>query len=228
MKTVLVLAQHPELAQVIPQALNAEEYRVLHRSSFEEAEPLLSGGMIDACIIDVEVGSVQSLWTIEKLRRRVPNMPLLVYVGAKPWEWEEEAYIHGVSFVVTKPVRPRMLNILLARLWKPANPGLAMAVAPRPVPLVRAQRMDVARRELAAPSPMQTLTALRDFSAILTHSLSAEGLLKQFLLLLREIIGVNRATIFLRPPVGGPADAPRGDSRRLHSACAIGLAPGLL
>jgi signal transduction histidine kinase len=228
MKTVLVLAQHPELAQVVPQALNAEEYRVLHRSSFEEAEPLLSGGMVDACIIDVEVGSVQSLWAIEKLRRRVPNMPLVVYVGAKPWEWEEEAYVHGVSFVVTKPVRPRMLNVLLERLWKPATSGLAVAVPPRPALPVRAQRMDVVRREGAAPSAMQTLTALRDFSAILTHSLSAEGLLKQFLLLLREIIGVNRAAIFLRSPVSRPAEAPRADSRRLHSACAIGLAPGVL
>jgi signal transduction histidine kinase/DNA-binding NarL/FixJ family response regulator len=228
MKTVLVLAQHPELAQVIPQALNAEEYRVLHRSSFEEAEPLLTGGMVDACIIDVEVGSVQSLWGIEKFRRRVPTMPLIVYVGAKPWEWEEEAYLHGVSFVVTKPVRPRMLNVLLERLWKPANTGLAVTVAPRPAAVARTARMEVARREPGAPSAMQTLTALRDFSAILTHSLSAEGLLKQFLLLLREIIGVNRAAIFLRSPVAGAGEAPRTDSRRLHSACAIGLAPGLL
>src|SRR5687767_3022422 len=156
MKTVLVLAQHPELAQVVPQALNAEEYRVLHRSSLEEAEPLLTGGMVDACILDVEVGSVQSLWSIEKLRRRAPHMPLIVYVGAKPWEWEEEAYVHGVSFVVTKPVRPRMLSILLERLWKPAHAGLAVTVTPRPAPVVRAPRMDVARREMAAPSAMQT------------------------------------------------------------------------
>jgi len=80
----------------------------------------------------------------------------------------------------------------------------------------------------AAPSPTQTLTALRDFSAILTHSLSAEGLLKQFLLLLREIIGVNRAAIFLRSPVAGLGEAPRAESRRLSCACAIGLSSNLL
>jgi nitrogen fixation/metabolism regulation signal transduction histidine kinase len=72
------------------------------------------------------------------------------------------------------------------------------------------------------------LSALRDFSAILTHSLSAEGLLKQFLLLLREIIGVNRAAIFLRSPVAGLGDAPRAESRRLSCACAIGLSSNLL
>jgi signal transduction histidine kinase len=228
MKTVLVLAQHPELAQVIPQALNAEEYRVLHRATFDDAEPLLAGGVVDACIIDIEVGSIQGIWGIEKLRRRLPNTPLIVYVGAKPWEWEEEAYIQGVSFVVTKPVRPRMLSVLLERLWKPVSPGPALAVMPRPATVVRAQRVEVARRDLPEPSAMQTLTALRDFSAILTHSLSAEGLLKQFLLLLREIIGVNRAAIFLRSPITGVGDAPRSESRRLRSACAIGLSPGLL
>ena len=118
MKTVLVLAQHPELAQVLPQALNAEQYRVLHRATIEEAEPLMAGGMADACIVDVEVGTVQSIWNIEKLRRRMPNTPLVVYVGSKPWDWEEEAYVQGVSFVLTKPVRGRMLNVLLERLWK--------------------------------------------------------------------------------------------------------------
>jgi signal transduction histidine kinase len=228
MKTVLVLAQHPELAQVIPQALNAEEYRVLHRATFDDAEPLLAGGVVDACIIDMEVGSIQGIWGIEKLRRRMPNTPLIVYVGAKPWDWEEEAYLQGVSFVVTKPVRPRMLSVLLERLWKPVSPGPALAVMPRPATVVRAQRVEVARRDLPGPSAMQTLTALRDFSAILTHSLSAEGLLKQFLLLLREIIGVNRAAIFLRSPITGLGDAPRAESRRLRSACAIGLSPGLL
>jgi signal transduction histidine kinase len=227
MKTVLVLAQHPEVAQVVPQALNAEEYRVLHRSTLEEAEPLLGGGVVDACIIDVEVGAVQSIWNIEKLRRRMPNTPVIVYVGAKPWDWEEEAYVQGVSFVLTKPVRPRMLNVLLERLWKPTSTAMAMAVVPRmAATVVRAQRVE--RREPAMPSAMQTLTALRDFSAILTHSLSAEGLLKQFLLLLREIIGVNRAAIFLRSPIAGLGEAPRVESRRLRSACAIGLAPGLL
>src|SRR5688572_5820023 len=229
MKTVLVLAQHPELAQVIPQALNAEEYRVLHRATFDDAEPLLAGGVVDACIIDVEVGSIQGIWGIEKLRRRMPATPIIVYVGAKPWDWEEEAYVQGVAFVLSKPVRPKMLNVLLERLWKPAHPGLAVAVMPRTAPtIVRAQRVEAARREVLAPSAMQTLTALRDFSSILTHSLSAEGLLKQFLLLLREIIGVNRAAIFLRSPVSGLGDTPRAESRRLRSACAIGLSPGLL
>ena len=44
-----------------------------------------------------------------------------------------------------------------------------------------------------------------------------------------KIIGVNRAAIFLRQPAGSLTDTPEPvGARRLHSACAIGLAPGLL
>jgi signal transduction histidine kinase len=43
---------------------------------------------------------------------------------------------------------------------------------------------------------------LRDFSSILTYSLNAEAMLKQFLSFLREILSVNRAAIFLNRPCG--------------------------
>jgi signal transduction histidine kinase len=76
--------------------------------------------------------------------------------------------------------------------------------------------------------PGQTLDVLRDFSSILTHSLDAEAMLKQFLQFLREILSVNRAAIFLNRPCGPQAEAVSGDSRRLRSAAAIGLSAGLL
>jgi len=70
---------------------------------------------------------------------------------------------------------------------------------------------------------------LRDFSSILTHSLDAEAMLKQFLLFLREILSVNRAAIFLNRPVQPLTEvlSPE-DGRRLRAAAAIGLSSGLL
>jgi signal transduction histidine kinase len=77
--------------------------------------------------------------------------------------------------------------------------------------------------------PSQTLDVLRDFSSILTHSLDAEAMLKQFLQFLREILSVNRAAIFLNRPSPAHKTTPSaGDSRRLNSAAAIGLSAGLL
>src|SRR5260221_637161 len=117
MKTLLVLASHPELAEAVRAALPPEQYRVIHRLNLEEAEPLLGSGMLDASLVDMEFTQVQGLWLIEKLRRRVPQCPVVVFVGARPWEWEEEAYVQGVAHVLTKPLRGRMLHALLERLW---------------------------------------------------------------------------------------------------------------
>ena len=221
MKTLLVLASHPDLAEEMRAALNPEQYRLIHRLDLEEADPLLSHGFADACVVDVELTGAQAIWTLEKLRRRLPHCPILVYTGAKQWEWEEEAYLQGVTHVLTKPVRSRMLAALLDRLWQaPAVPAVRPP-APRPPEVVKPAE--------SGPAAFQALEVLRDFSAVLSHSLHAEPLLKQFLLLLREIIGVNRAAIFLRPAVAtfGGVPAPDG-ARRLRSACAIGLSPGLL
>src|SRR5438105_5060751 len=110
MKTLLVLAQHPEMAEAVRAALNPSHYRVLHRTNLEEAEPLLAHGLVEACILDVELSAIPGVWFLEKLRRRAPTCPFIVYTGASPWEWEEEAYLHGAAHVLAKPVRARLLN----------------------------------------------------------------------------------------------------------------------
>ena len=131
MKTVLVLASHPELAEAVRAALNAEEYRIVHRADTDEAEPFLQHGAVDVCVVDVESSNVQGLWMIEKLHRRLPACPIIAFTGATPWEWEEEAYIHGVSHFLVKPVRPRVLQTLTDRFWKAPPPATAKIAPPR-------------------------------------------------------------------------------------------------
>jgi signal transduction histidine kinase len=225
MKTLLVLTEHPDLAEAVRAAVNSEQYRVLHRFNLEEAEPLLAHGLAQACIVDVELSSVQGVWFLERLRRRAPKCPVIVFTGARQWEWEEEAYLQGAAHVLAKPLRARLFNTLLERLW-PATPEPQPLQLPAIAPLAGTPPP---AEHSAVPTATRTLGALRDFSGILTHSLNAEAMLKQFLLLLREILSINRAAIFLRQPFGSLAgDALLADSRRLRTACAIGLAPGLL
>lgn len=225
MKTLLVLAEHPDFAEAIRAGINSEQYRVVHRSSLEEAEPLLVHGLAEACILDVELANVQGIWLFEKLRRRAPKCPIIVYTGGH-WEWEEEAYLQGASHVLSKPVRPRMLSTLLDRLW-PASPPPRAALPLPPPPA--SELVAGSHTAASAPTGAQTMGVLRDFSGILTHSLDGEGMLKQFLLLLRELLGINRAAVFLRQPFSSPAGPPiSSDVRRLRAACALGLSPGLL
>jgi nitrogen fixation/metabolism regulation signal transduction histidine kinase len=59
--------------------------------------------------------------------------------------------------------------------------------------------------------------------------LNAEALLNQLLLLMREILSINRAAIFLRQPVLDFASTSRlEDSKRLRAICSVGLSTGLL
>lgn len=230
MKTILVLAPHPELAESLRAGLSPEQYRVVHRVQVEEAEPLLTHGLASACIVDVEVTSVQDVWIIEKLRRRAPRVPIILFAAVKQWQWEEEAYLKGATYVLTKPVRLRMLTALLERLWISTATNRLPTLPPKPQYQPPAWSPETA--PAAAPphiGAQQSLGALRGFSAILTHSLDAGAMLKQFLLQLREMIGINRAAVFLRQPgtwMGERANA--NESRRLRSICAIGVAPALL
>jgi signal transduction histidine kinase/DNA-binding NarL/FixJ family response regulator len=219
MRTLLIIAPNTGLAAAIRSVLDAASYRVIEHDDFREDELRLTGASFDLCVFDTDLTTVEPIRHIERLRRLLPRCPVILYATDSNWGWEEEAYLLGVSHVLSKPVRGRLLNALLDRLFAAGAEKMAPAVAPR---------LRVADKSAVdAPSMLaRSLGLLRNFSAILCHSLCAESLLREFLLLLREILGVNRAAIFLRP---SPRAAESGDaSRQLTSACALGVSSGVL
>ncbi|HEX4348901.1 MAG TPA: ATP-binding protein [Verrucomicrobiae bacterium] len=229
MKTILVLSAHPDFAEAIRASLNAEQFRIVHRHTVDEGEPLLVHGLIAACILDADLMGVECVWIIERLRRRDAKTPIIAYTELPQSDWEEEAFLRGVSHILTKPVRPRLFNSILERLW-------SQPVVPVPAALVPTGNTSIFTRTATDPSAVarfanasQTLNVLRDFSSIMTHSLDAEAMLKKFLQFLREILSVNRAAIFLNRPCSPltEAESPE-DARRLRAAAAIGLSSGLL
>ena len=230
MKTILVLSAHPDFAEAIRASLNAEHYRVVHRHTVDEGEPLLVHGLIAACLLDADLMGVECVWVIERLRRRDARTPIIAYTEMPQSDWEEEAFLRGVTHILTKPVRPRLLNSILDRLWTPATAGSSLAtVAPtgNTTIFTRAAADPAAAARFVNAS--QTLTVLRDFSSIMTHSLDAEAMLKKFLQFLREILSVNRAAIFLNRPCAPLTDVTLpDDARRLRAAAAIGISSGLL
>jgi nitrogen-specific signal transduction histidine kinase/CheY-like chemotaxis protein len=224
MKTILVLSNHPDFAEAIRAGLDEARYRVVHRLTVDEAEPLLAHGLVAACVLDADLMDVEIVWAVDRLRRLDARSPVIVYTSVSESAWEEEAFLHGVTHVLTKPVRARLLNTLLERLGN--------APVQRAVPVAAPQNSISRPPEFSQNRPVnpaQTLGMLRDFSSILTYSLNAEAMLNQFLSFLREMMGVNRAAIFLnRPcaPVAGTLSAE--DSRQLRTASAIGLSSSLL
>lgn len=231
MKTILVLSSHPDFAEAIRTSLNPEQFRVVHRHTVDEGEPLLVHGLIAACVLDAELMGVECVWIIERLRRRDSRTPIIAYTELPQSDWEEEAFLRGVTHILTKPVRPKLFNSILDRIWAQPTPA-----QPPPAAVVPAGNTSVFTRAVTDPSAAarfvnasQTLGVLRDFSSIMTHSLDAEAMLKQFLQFLREILSVNRAAIFLNRPCSPLSEVLQADDgRRLRAAAAIGLSSGLL
>jgi len=232
MKTILALSNHPAFAETIRAGLNPEQYRVVHRINVDEAEPLLVHGLVAACILDTDMMDVELVWVIERLRRRDPKCAIIAYTAYSESAWEEEAFLHGLTHILTKPVRTRLLASLLER--PESTPSTQVATRPAQSSAIPSSQVSPFRPSEISPASRfvnaaQTLDVLRDFSSILTHSLDAEAMLKQFLMFLREILSVNRAAIFLNRPFA-PMDAnfSPDDTKSLRSAAAIGLSSGLL
>jgi len=215
MRTLLVITRQASLAHAVQTVLDPVKFQLITKEAIAEAEFLLSRGAIDAVILDAELTDARAIRLIEEVKSFAPGCPILMYAGEKQWEWEEDAYLLGVEHVLSKPVRGRLLNVLLDRLFpRHENPTAIVPAGPAAIETVSLRPY---------VDPVRALEALRRFSGVLTHSLDASALLKQFLLLLREIIGVNRAVIFLRKPSGLLGDGPLAqDDRWLRSACAIG------
>jgi len=228
MKTLLVVGQLPSLAQAIEAALDATRYRVVHRTDLAEAAPLLSHGLAEVCVVDADVAEVQGLWQIEKLRQQFPRVAVIVYCSQQPWAFEEEAYLNGVSHVLVKPVRARLLNAVLERVLEENVSAAPRAVSTPPPP-----RPQPTTPPTPPPAPdtvqVRAWQLLRDFSAVLTHSLCAEALMRQFLQFLRENLSINRAAVFLRaPPAMFGQTMAAAEREALRSAGAVGLPGGLL
>ncbi len=156
------------------------------RPNCREEELRLTGASIDACVLDADLTTVEPIRDIERLRRLLPQCPLILYASDSHRSWEEEAYLLGVSHILSKPVRGRLLNSVLDRLFAvTATPEEQAALAPR-----RPRPEEQAGGRGAAGWPRRML---RDCCAILPRSfataLDAESLLREFLLVLREILG---------------------------------------
>lgn len=220
MKKLLVLTTHPETAAILRGAEGAEAWEIIERLGVEEAEPLLLHHLVDACVMDLDLDSVQAIWRIDKFRKRAPRCPLIIRASRRTPERDEEAYERGVLHIVDKAARGRMILSLLERKVPAAVPEPA---AEEPAPPSREETIE--SRAAQHPHP---LGLLRNISGVLSHTLDEPGMVKQFLLLLRELLGVNRAAIFLSRPAELEADSEAGARGRLRPVAAVGIPPDLL
>ncbi|MEA3188853.1 MAG: hypothetical protein QOD99_2683, partial [Chthoniobacter sp.] len=115
MRTLLILTKHAAFASAVQASLADPNYQLIAKEDVWEAESLVARGAIDAVVLDVELTDVLAIRAIEQVRAAAPGAPMVVYTTEKQWEWEEDAYLLGVEHVLTKPVRGKLLTMLLDR-----------------------------------------------------------------------------------------------------------------
>src|ERR1700712_1044814 len=102
MRTLLVVTRLPSMATAIEAVLDAAEFQLIVKEDVADAEFLLVRGAVDAAILDLELTDTRAIRSISELKGFAPHCPILIYTGTKQWEWEEDAYLHGVEHVLSK------------------------------------------------------------------------------------------------------------------------------
>jgi signal transduction histidine kinase/DNA-binding NarL/FixJ family response regulator len=218
MRTLLVITRQPMFASAIEAALDPARYRVICKEDPVMAGALLTRGAMDGAILDLDVQDALAIRSIEEMRALAPDTPLLVFATTGYQAWEEQAYLLGVTHVLEKPVRARLLLNLLDRALDEGAEPLA-TVSPVAPPAQALQPLPHSR----------ALEPLRRFSSLLVHSLDGRELLRNAVQQLREALGINRAAVFLRRPSALNTDGiPSSDDHWLRSAHTIGHEPGLV
>lgn len=219
MRTLLIITRQPPFTAAIEAALDAGRYRLIGKEDAGSAGVLLSRGAIDTIILDLEFTDALAIRTIEEVRALAPGLPLIVFAPQGRRTWEEEAYILGVTHVIEKPVRGKLLSTLMERAFLDKDAQLP-ALVPQQAPSLPV---------LTTLPQSRGLETLRRFSSLLVHSLDARELLRAALQQLREALGINRAAVFLRKPSALTTDGtPSSDDHWLRPAYTIGHEPGLI
>ncbi|HTJ79440.1 MAG TPA: ATP-binding protein [Rariglobus sp.] len=220
MNRILVISAQTRAAESLKVLMPADRFGIVHLSRPELIRESLPPSCIDLCVIDTDLADAGALRLVDEVRRQLPGIPLVVAAATSLREWEEDAILHGISFVFKKPLRGPLLITVFDRL-------LAGASAPVVAPPSESPVRTLAELRPGPVNNLSHLEILRDFSRLFSHSLNVRSLLHEFVLKLREVISVNRIALFLQPPQNPFLPGPLAASRRLPCVCSAGIAADL-
>ena len=226
--TRLLLIADELFAQPLCAALSSTaDFQIQQRPRFSVAKKAVAAGAFDACVL--VPASLSGLPDdVAAARAIAPQMPVVAVIPEDaPAAIQQSLLLAGADLVLSQPIDAAALASALQRLTARSNFPASTVLEPS-APAVAAAGPMLGRKAAALSSALEVL---RDFSQVLGYSLNHGQLTQQFVLKLREVIGLSRIAIFLEPtptsglPVTGATPA---DDHSMPCAAAVGLATELV
>jgi PAS domain S-box-containing protein len=119
---ILTVDDEPAMGNMIRRILRPDGHTVEHATTGEEAMKRLSDQSFDLLISDVGLGAQMNGWDLTaEVRRRHPEMPVVLATGWGAAIDPAEARMHGIHAVLSKPYRLMDLQNILAGLPAPGR-----------------------------------------------------------------------------------------------------------
>jgi CheY-like chemotaxis protein len=103
--TVLVVEDDEEMRALLKAFLQHEGYRVIEEGRGDRAQLLVESERLDAAIVDKEIPGLDGLELLSLLRRRRPEVPVILITAFGGPAVAEEAMRRGARYYVEKPFR---------------------------------------------------------------------------------------------------------------------------
>jgi sigma-B regulation protein RsbU (phosphoserine phosphatase) len=101
---VLVIDDDPNVRESVAAFLEDYEYQVLEAASAEATWPLLEVNSVDAAVCDLRMPGTNGLEWLEQVKRRFPNLPVIVVSGAGVMNDVVRALRLGADDFLVKPI----------------------------------------------------------------------------------------------------------------------------
>ncbi|MDP1578769.1 MAG: ATP-binding protein [Candidatus Didemnitutus sp.] len=224
MTRLLLITDDTPQALALASALSSSaDFQIHHREKLAEARGAIVAGAFEACLFLASRIDAEICHEISTARALAPALALVAVAPAgATTDAQPRLLTAGADSVLFQPLDVDALAVHLSRLT--GRGSLAVSAPEKPLTASSPSSLNAKNEALST-----ALEVLRDFSRVLGYSLDYRQLTHQFILKLREVVGVSRIAIFLEP---GAADAlpatARSDSTSLPCIAAVGVPADLV
>lgn len=179
---------------ILDRLQETRDFKLVAKRGMAEALPILKSGWPDGVLLWAGEPAVGHVGRIRRLRETGFTGAVVILTGFTNKDWEWPVLGAGADLVLGEEMEVESLRTILKRLSGTRRKEV-MALTQPPVSFPSQSTM----------SPLGSQSALslfRDVSRVLSEPGDYRRLTEQFVLLLRDLVGVHRIAVFLEAPAG--------------------------